>query len=265
MDFLRKLARRINGNVIARNLVLAACGIIVFVCIVNLLLNLFTRHGQVRLVPDLSGMTVEEATRAGRHASLQIEVTDSFYAPNYPGGVILEQTPSVGAQVKSGRRVFVTVNSFHQKMVTIPYVTGFSLRQAKNNIEMAGLEIKELIYQNDIATNYVLEERCNGKVIRPGSKEQIEKGSGVTLIVGMGEGAAEPPVPQLVGFTAQEAKSRLWEAGFNVGKITRKEGVTPLNEHKARVSTQSLTVGSTQPFGTKVNFTLTPDEQNTKE
>ena len=48
MDFLRKLARKINGNPISRNLVLAACAIIVFMCVVNLLLNLFTRPGQVR-------------------------------------------------------------------------------------------------------------------------------------------------------------------------------------------------------------------------
>ena len=141
MDFLRKLARKINGNPISRNLVLAACAIIVFMCVVNLLLNLFTRHGQVRDVPDFSGMTVEEAVKAGKGASLKIEVNDSLYVPAYPGGVILEQNPSAGARVKSGRHIFVTINSFHQKMVTVPYVTGFSLRQAKNNLEMAGLEI----------------------------------------------------------------------------------------------------------------------------
>ena len=61
MNPLLKLARRINSSVIARNLVLAACAIIVFVFVVNLLLNLFTRHGQVRVVPDFSHMTVEEA------------------------------------------------------------------------------------------------------------------------------------------------------------------------------------------------------------
>lgn len=236
MDFLRKLARKINGNPISRNLVLAACAIIVFMCVVNLLLNLFTRHGQVRDVPDFSGMTVEEAVKAGKGASLKIEVNDSLYVPAYPGGVILEQNPSAGARVKSGRHIFVTINSFHQKMVTVPYVTGFSLRQAKNNLEMAGLEIKELIYKSDIATNYVLEERCAGKVVQPGSKLQTEMGSGVTLVVGMGEGGNVQQIPQLVGFTAREAKSRLWEAGFNVGKITRDEGITALNEVDARSS-----------------------------
>ena len=162
MDFLIKLARKINGNVIYKNLVLAACGIIVFVCVVNLLLNLFTRHGQIREVPDFSGMTVEQALKAGKGASLRIEVNDSLYVPDCAGGVILEQTPAPRARVKSGRHIFVTINSFHQKMVDVPYVTGFSLRQAKNNIEMAGLEIEELIYRPDMATNYVLEERCGG-------------------------------------------------------------------------------------------------------
>ena len=144
-------------------------------------------------------------------------------------------------------------------MVTVPYVTGFSLRQAKNNLEMAGLEIKELIYKSDIATNYVLEERCAGKVVQPGSKLQTEMGSGVTLVVGMGEEGNVQQIPQLVGFT--EAKSRLWEAGFNVGKITRDEGITALNEVDARVHAQSPATGSRRTLGTKVNFSLTLDDK----
>ena len=229
MEFLRKLARKINGDVITRNLVLAACAVIVFVFVVSQLLNLFTRHGQVKVVPDFSGMTVEEALRAGRNASLRIEINDSLYVPAYPGGVILEQNPASGARVKSGRHIFVTINSFHQKKVEIPYVTGFSLRQAKNNIEMAGLEIKELIYRNDIATNNVLEERYEGKAIRPGSKVEAEIGSGVTLVVGKAEDAPLQQVPKLVGFSLREAKSRLWEAGFNVGKISGDDEINALN------------------------------------
>jgi len=193
MNPLLKLARRINSSVIARNLVLAACAIIVFVFVVNLLLNLFPRHGQVRVVPDFSHMTVEEAAHAGKEASLKIEINDSLYVPAYPGGVILEQTPAPGEKVKSGRHIFVTINSFRQKMVDVPYVTGFSLRQAKNNLDIAGLGIKELIYRDDIATNYVLEERCDGKVVGPSSRMQAEIGSGVTLIVGRAPDAAAPP------------------------------------------------------------------------
>ena len=180
--------------------------------------------------------------------------------PAYPGGVILEQNPVAGAQVKSGRRVFVTINSYRQKMVTIPYVTGFSLRQAKSNLEMAGLGIDKLIYQNDIATNNVLEERYNGKIIHPGSKMQAEMGAGITLVVGLGSDATAQAVPRLAGFSAREAKSRLWEAGFNVGKITRDAGINLLNEKEARVSAQSPAAGTRLGLGTAVGFTLSLDD-----
>ena len=260
MDYLRKLIAKISANPIARNLVLALCAIIVFGFVANLLLNLLTRHGQVRDVPDLSGMTVEEAKHAGKGSSLRIEINDSLYVPAYPGGVILEQNPVAGAQVKSGRRVFVTINSYRQKMVTIPYVTGFSLRQAKSNLEMAGLGIDKLIYQNDIATNNVLEERYNGKIIHPGSKMQAEMGAGITLVVGLGSDATAQAVPRLAGFSAREAKSRLWEAGFNVGKITRDAGINLLNEKEARVSTQSPAAGTRLGLGTAVGFTLSLDD-----
>ena len=261
MDFLINLVRKINANPITRNVVLAVCAIIVFVFIVNLLLSLFTRHGQVHEVPDLSGLSVEEAVQAGKGASLRIEINDSLYVPAYPGGIILEQNPSAGAKVKSGRRVFVTINSFRQKMVEIPYVTGYSLRQAKNNLEMAGLGIDKLIYRSDLATNYVLEERYNGKLISSGSKLEAEVGSGVTLVVGKGTDAEPQSVPRLVGFSAREAKSRLWEAGFNVGKISYEEGVTLLNEKNARVRTQSPGVGTRREYGTSVSFTLSLDEE----
>ena len=153
------------------------------------------------------------------------------------------------------------INSFRQKMVEIPYVTGYSLRQAKNNLEMAGLGIDKLIYRSDLATNYVLEERYNGKLISSGSKLEAEVGSGVTLVVGKGTDAEPQSVPRLVGFSAREAKSRLWEAGFNVGKISYEEGVTLLNEKNARVRTQSPGVGTRREYGTSVSFTLSLDEE----
>ena len=72
--------------------------------------------------------------------------------------VVLDQLPEKGVEVKPGRTIYVTINSFSQKRVPVPYVAGRSLRQAKNMLEIAGLEIAELVYRPDMATNYVLEE-----------------------------------------------------------------------------------------------------------
>lgn len=260
MEFLKRLAQKINGNVITRNLVLAACGLVILVFLAQIMLNMFTRHGQVREVPDFSGMTVKEALKAGRGGNLSIEINDSLYAPQFEGGVILEQNPSPGAKVKSGRSIFVTVNSFSQKKVEIPYVTGFSLRQAKNNLEVAGFVIDRIIYRSDIATNNVLEQKYDGKTITPRSRIEAEIGSGVTLIVGLAPDAGLQPVPRIVGFSLREAKSRLWEAGFNIGRITRDEGVTTINEREAKVYSQSPPVGSRQNHGSDIDMSITLDE-----
>lgn len=265
MNFLEKLAQRINRSIILRNVVLALCALIVLIFLISILLNVFTRHGQVRQVPDLTGMTVPEAKHAGRGGNLRIEINDSLYVPAYPGGVILEQTPAPGTEVKSGRRIFVTVNSFRQKTVVIPYVTGYSLRQAKNNLDLAGLEIDKLIYRPDMATNYVLEERYGDKIITEGSKLETEVGSGITLIVGRSDDSRPQAIPRLAGFPLGEAKSRLWERGLNVGKVKTDDGINPLNQKDARVYNQLPSYGHMAGLGDKVGFSLTLDEKKTDD
>lgn len=260
MDYLKKLASKINGNRFIRNLVLAFCGFVVLIFIINISLNACTRHGQIREVPDFSGMTISEAEKAGSPSRLKIEVNDSLYLPVYEGGVILEQNPSPGAKVKSGRRIFVTINSYNQRKAVIPYVAGYSLRQAKNNLEVAGFTIDKLIYRSDLATNNVLEQMYNGQRISAGSKLEAELGSGITLVVGVSPDAGLQSVPKVVGFPSREARSRLWEAGFNIGRISRDEGVTTLNEWEAKVYVQSPGVGSRVSYGSEVNISLTFDE-----
>ena len=121
--------------------------------------------------------------------------------------------------MKPGRTVYITINSFRQKMVPVPYVAGRSLRQAKNMLEIAGLEIAELIYRPDMATNYVLEEYCEGKPVTPTTRMEAEMGSGVTLYVGVEDGYGTTIVPRLVGLPLAQAKGRLWELGLNVGRV----------------------------------------------
>ncbi len=265
MNFLKKLIEKINGNVIARNLVLAFCAIVVFIFLVTILLNLFTRHNVRRTVPDFTGMPLEEAMAAAKKASLRLEVNDSLYVPVYDGGVILDQLPEAGTQVKPGRRILLTTNAYRQKMVKIPYVTGFSLRQAKNNLEVAGLGIEKLIYREDIATNYILEERYDGKIISPGNQIEAEEGSGITLIVGVKPEEAMQTVPKVVGFPLKEAQSRLWEIGLNVGQVEFEEEISLMNRNEARVYAQSPEQGSRVQLGTPVSIKLTLEEKKIEQ
>ncbi len=220
-----------------------------------------TRHGSHRTVPDFSGVQLADAEAAAARRSLQIIVNDSLFVPAYEGGIVLDQLPKSGAKVKAGRKVYVTINSMRQKMVKVPYVAGRSLRQAKNMLEVAGLEIERLNYVDDIATNYVLEAYCDGVQLTPESSLEAEMGSGVVLTVGVQGGNMRIEAPKLIGLTLQRAKSRLWEMGLNVGKIIYDDDVDLLEKKNARVYYQSVDYGSEASLGDNIRLKLSLDAE----
>ena len=136
-----------------------------------------------------------------------------------------------------------------------------SQRQAKNMLEIAGLEIAELVYRADMATNYVLEEYCEGKPVTPTTRMEAEMGSGVTLYVGVEEGYGTTIVPRLVGLPLAQAKGRLWELGLNVGRVDFDEGVNLLNQKDTRVYIQTPGAERSAALGSKVDLRLTLDEK----
>ncbi len=229
--------------------------------VAQLAMRIGTRHGARRTVPELTGILLSDAENLAKKHDLELIVNDSLFVPAYEGGIVLAQLPATGVEVKPGRKIYITINSFSEKMVPMPYVAGRSLRQAKNMLEIAGLEIKELIYRSDMATNYVLEQHYKGEKITSKSKLMAEAGSGVTLYVGVEGGYGTAYVPQVVGQSERDAKSRLWENGFNIGEVHYDEGINLLNRKDAHVYKQSPALGTAQPLGKKVSIWLTLDEE----
>ena len=237
-------------------MIVVAVGILSLVA--HLAMQVGTRHSARRTVPDFTGIPYDLARRMASERDLKLHVNDSLFVPAYDGGVVLDQLPVGGTDVKPGRTVYLTINSYRQKSVEVPYVAERSLRQAKNMLEIAGLEIAELVYKPDMATNYVLEQWCNGRKMERGDRIEMEMGSGVTLCVGA-EDDVETVVPKIVGLTLESAKSRLWETGLNVGAVNFDKGIDRFNRDRAQVSLQSLSPGLKQPLGTKVSIELTLD------
>lgn len=259
------LWQRLRTNRLAWNLFLIAVIMLALALSAHILMQIATRHGARRTVPDFSGITLHDAERLAAKHDLELHINDSLFVPAYEGGIILDQLPEQGVEVKPGRTVYVTINSFRQKMVPVPYVAGRSLRQAKNMLEIAGLEIKELVYRPDIATNYVLEQYLDRQQISAESLIEAEMGSGITLYVGVDEGDNLTFVPQVVGLALRDAKSRLWESGLNVGKVIYEEGINLLNQKDARVYAQSNPAEQARSLGAAVDLMLTLDLERVKK
>lgn len=256
---MRKVLAYINSNFLLKNVLMLLCFGLVAIYIVSLLLNLFTRHGQKHTVPMLVGMTVEEANVRVQNEKLNLIIADSLFIPKQRPGTIIDQSPKEGMGVKSGRKIFITINAYRPKTEVIPYVVGLSLRQAKNHIETKGFEIEQLVYRSDIATNNVLGQSFKNKDISQGSKVNAELGSGITLVVGRESDQPLPIIPKVVGMTLREAKSRLLERGFNIGSIKFDSDVK--DEGTARVYKQSPGQEARNDYGSRTSLWLTNDSQ----
>ncbi|MEG0807392.1 MAG: PASTA domain-containing protein [Alistipes sp.] len=264
MEKLTYYWNRLKEHPVAYTLVRIGALILALAIVAHILMLMGTRHGAHRTVPDFSGIALDQAEVLADEHGLNLQINDSLFVPAYEGGIVLAQLPEAGVEVKPGRTIYITINSFREKMVPVPYVASRSLRQAKNMLEIAGLEIDELIYRSDMATNYVLEEYCKGRPVHASSHLEAEMGSGITLYVGVA-GAPNTIVPQLIGFPLKEAKSRLWEMGLNVGKVSFDEGITLLNERDARVYIQTPTAERGATLGTRVDLRLTLNQTKLTE
>lgn len=106
--------------------------------IVFLLMHLYTRHGQAVTVPELKGLSFDEAIEKLDDAGLKYEVVDSNYVEDMKPGTIFETLPEAGSRVKPRRIVFLTINAFYPRMIAIPEVEGQSARHANALLEGLG-------------------------------------------------------------------------------------------------------------------------------
>ncbi len=176
-------------------------------------LDLISRHGQATPVPDVAGMKAEEALDKLDHEGLEGIITDSLYAEGKKPGVILEQNPEAGQEVKSGRKIYLLVSTGNPPLVEIPDLRDLSLREANALLETKGLKLGKIGQKP--GPGAVLEMRIRGTKIAP--KAKLPKGTAVDLIVGSGTGEESVPVPDLTGLTRTEVINLLTSMGLGVG------------------------------------------------
>ena len=169
-------------NWFTKNLYLAVIAVLLLVFVVSLCLNVITRHNVELVVPSFENMTVAAAEQVAQSHNLRVEVIDSVHNPRLKAGAVFKQNPKAGSKVKKNRRILLTINGLSPKMVPMPYLEGYSLRQAQTELEAAQLVLGKLVYVEDIANNNVIRQFYKGKRIKPGTLVPAE--SEISLEVG---------------------------------------------------------------------------------
>lgn len=265
--FWRRANRLRKRYPVAAHLIYIIAVLLLLVVVLNFGLRWGTRHGKTISVPNFVGMGIDEVRAEASRMDLNIVVQDSIFDSDVAGGVVVEQLPRHGNKrdvtVKPGRKIYVTINAYNRRTVTVPFVAKQSLRQAKNQLERAGLTIKELIYEPDrVATDYVLREEIGGRQIMSSSSPvTVPYATGVTLYVGYEPSKTMTTVPKVIGMRLSQAQSTLWDNGLNVGEVVYDESVKDFKERReAKVYKQSLHQNEGARRGARVTLYLTCDE-----
>ena len=209
------LKKFLFSKIFIKNLGLAVAVIVGLVMILRIWLNIYTRHGQARPVPDFYGLTLDETVKLAKKNKLRYQVIDSVYTTVVPKGCIVEQNPKSEFKVKKRRRIVLTINAFNPEKVAVPNLVGLPKRQAIAVIQGAGLETGHLRYIPDLSVDFVIRQLHNGKEVAEG--DSIQKGSVIDLVLGKGLSNERTPVPNLVGLKLERAKNTILGASLNLG------------------------------------------------
>ncbi|WP_410221451.1 PASTA domain-containing protein [Pedobacter sp.] len=251
--------RYIKTKSFRNNIIAAICTVVALLLIAFFSLRFYTKHGQGLNVPQLKGLRIDQAIQKLEEMGLRYEI-DSVYMMDKPPGIVTDQDPEAETFVKDNRTIYLTINTSTAPNVKFPEVEEKSLREAKSIIESFGLKLGDTTYKPDIARDVVLGVTFGGQPLKAG--EQIPKGSRVNFILGDGRGNEDVDMPNLAGFTIDEARFSLKGSMLKLGTVTY-EGVITDSANAVVVNQFPLpsdTVTKVK-IGTAVNITLSNKKQ----
>jgi serine/threonine-protein kinase len=165
--------------------------------------------GQIN-VPDLSGLTFEQAEQTLRPLGLQVSREGERFDPAVPRGFVLSQDPLPGSTVRGRRRVSVML-SLGEEFSSVPELFGESVRAARQLIERAGLQVGAM-------TRAPSQEVGDGLVAGsdPPAESVLPRDGAVALLVSTGPGVESYVMPDLIGREMNGARRQLEALGFRV-------------------------------------------------
>ena len=142
----------------------------------------YTHHNDYISVPDVSGMSFDEARIRLEQAGLRSNFMDSIYNEKALAYTIVEQNPKASDLVKEDRTIYLVINTGNKPKIKAPNLVDMSLTLAKAVIKNRGLELGKIEMAYDpIGNNLVLAQTFKGKELIEGTL--IPKGSKVDLTV----------------------------------------------------------------------------------
>lgn len=197
-------------------------------------------------LPNVVGLTKEEAQKQIEDAKLKYEVDKEEYNKDVEEGHIISQDPAYFERyhsVKQGSTVKVVISKGTEK-ATVPKVVGMAQDEAIQALEDANLKA-EVVEE----TSKKVQE---GYVISQETSPDTEAFAGDTIKIHVSTGVEKATVPDVIGKSQADAKKTLEAQGFVVAVTTSEDS----SKENGIVLKQSLDSGKTVEKGSTVTITV---------
>jgi serine/threonine-protein kinase len=190
-------------------------------------------------VPAVKGEQWSTAQQTLVNAGLQ---PVKFSVGGNNAGNVTATDPAAGQSVPKGSKVRVNVES-GPAMVAVPSVVGLSIQAATSKLNNAGFHAVTQYVDSNAPANQVISQT-------PVSGTSAAKGTNVTVKVS--NGPPQVTVPDVVGYTSQQAVQALEAAGFQVNQQYTQTGAAGDNI----VQSQNPAGGQSATKGSQVTITV---------
>ena len=208
-------------------------------------LNL-TNPPEVEL-PNLVGMSKEEAQKEAENLKLKFEIKEEEFNKEVPEGFIISQDPKYIEKynVKEGSTITVVVSKGQEK-TKVPNVKGKSQEEALQLLEEANLKA-EIIEETSktVKEGYVISQETE-------PDEEAFAGDTVKIHISKGTGIKQVNVVSVIGQSEANAKTTLTGLGLKVNVAYEED----TSKADGIVLKQSLEGGKTVNEGTTITITV---------
>jgi serine/threonine-protein kinase len=205
------------------------------------IVHLIISKGKERIqVPDLAGLTIEDATAAIQKSNLKVgRVTEKFSAL-YEAGLLIDGSPASGSDVRKESTVDFVISKGTEQIDLTNY-QGKTSDEALNELTSSGLVV---------SSKYEYSETVPiGTVISQTPSDVSTVGMGEKILLTISKGPSKIFVPNVYSLSKMAAAKILEDLGFNVNfkYIGKKKSVTNISPKSGTAvapgSTVTITLG----------------------
>ena len=222
-----KVKDEIKKKKAERNAIILAISTVAALILVGIGLLMFFVHPTSRTVPDLVGLTIEEAEQKAKNCGYTVD-DDKEYVVSDTVEVdhVISQSPEAGEEGsrKDPIKIVVSLGASGGN-IEMPNVVQMKVEEAVSAVEAVSLTYQVV---------GVYADEAEGTVVRqtPEAGTKLNAGDYVTLYYSLGEDGgysmeSKVKVPSVIGMTLDGAKRVITTAGLHVGQISNIASASP--------------------------------------